>query len=42
MGRWDNKAAKKGEPSNRFYDVVISGTLGMFLGIVITVWILLG
>ena len=39
--KWDKNKTPRGEPSNRFYDVVISGTIGMFLGIVVTIWILL-
>ncbi len=40
---WDEKDKVRGkEPSQRFYDVVISGTLGMFVGIVVTVWVFLG
>ena len=41
--RWDKKNRDRSvkEPSQRFYDVVISGTLGMFIGIVITVWIMM-
>ncbi len=42
---WDEKDKARGyrdkEPSQRFYDVVISGTLGMFVGIVVTVWVFL-
>ena len=44
--KWDKKdkgrSDRPNEPSNRFYDIVISSTVGIFIGLVIGAWILLG
>jgi hypothetical protein len=40
--KWDAKKTPRGEPSNRFYDIVISFGVGGMVGMVITAWIFLG
>ena len=39
--KWRKEDKRRKEPSQRFYDIVISGTIGMFIGIVVTLWLIL-